>query len=80
MNETEKENIVTLTTLDVRLGQIEETLGEIKSALNGNGQPGIITRLAKLEERLDGTWKTMIILGWLFNFAVGALALYFTFK
>ena len=73
MNEDEKENVITLTTLNVRLGQIEEILGEIKGALNGN--EGVITRVTRLEERLNGTWKTLLIIGWILNFlvAVGAV-------
>ena len=73
MNEDEKENVITLTTLNVRLGQIEEILGEIKGALNGN--EGVITRVTRLEERLNGTWKTLLIIGWVLNFlvAVGAV-------
>lgn len=74
MNDEEKETIVTLTTLSVRLDKIEEMLGEIKGSLNGN--VGVITRVTRLEERLSGTWKVVLIVGWLLNFlvAVGAVA------
>lgn len=69
------EQAVSLATLNVRLGQIEETLKKIDKALNGNGHDGVITRVARLEERLNGTWKTLLIIGWTADFlvAVGAL-------
>lgn len=72
MNDEEKETIVTLTTLNVRLDQIEEILGEIKGSLNGN--EGVSTRVTRLEERLNGTWKIVLIIGWLLNFLVAAAA------
>ena len=74
MDEDEKETLVTLTTLSVRLDKIEEMLGEIKGSLNGN--VGVITRVTRLEERLNGTWKIVLIVGWILNFlvAVGAVA------
>lgn len=80
MNEEEKETIVTLTTLNVRLDQIEEMLGEIKGSLNGN--EGVSTRVTRLEERLNGTWKIVLIIGWLLNFlvAAGAVAAAITLK
>jgi len=80
MNEDEKETIVTLTTLNVRLDQIEEMLGEIKGSLNGN--EGVSTRVTRLEERLNGTWKIVLIIGWLLNFlvAAGAVAAAITLK
>lgn len=70
MNEDEKKTIVTLTTLNVRLDQIEEILGEIKGSLNGN--EGVSTRVTRLEERLNGTWKIVLIIGWMLNFLVAA--------
>lgn len=80
MNDEEKETIVTLTTLNVRLDQIEEMLGEIKGSLNGN--EGVSTRVTRLEERLNGTWKIVLIIGWLLNFlvAAGAVAAAITLK
>lgn len=69
------EQAVSLATLNVRLGQIEETLKKIDKALNGNGHDGVITRVARLEERLNGTWKTLLILGWLADFLIAAGAL-----
>ena len=70
MDEDEKETLVTLTTLSVRLDKIEEMLGEIKGSLNGN--VGVITRVTRLEERLNGTWKIVLIVGWILNFLVAA--------
>lgn len=69
------EQAVSLATLNVRLGQIEETLKKIDKALNGNGHDGVITRVARLEERLNGTWKTLLIIGWLADFLIAAGAL-----
>ena len=69
------ENAVSLATLNVRLGQIEETLKKIDKALNGNGHDGVITRVARLEERLNGTWKMLLIIGWLADFLIAAGAL-----
>lgn len=66
---------MSLATLNVRLGQIEETLKKIDKALNGNGHDGVITRVARLEERLNGTWKTLLIIGWLADFLIAAGAL-----
>ena len=72
---TNEEISSSITAINVRLDNIEETLGKIEKSLSGNGTTGLITRLAKLEERLDGTWKTLLIIGWLFNFGIGAAAL-----
>ena len=72
MDEDEKETLVTLTTLSVRLDKIEEMLGEIKGSLNGN--VGVITRVTRLEERLNGTWKVVLIVGWILNFLVASAA------
>ena len=69
------ENAVSLATLNVRLGQIEDTLKKLERALNGNGQDGILVRVARLEEKINGTWKFALIIGWLLNFAVAAGAL-----
>jgi len=76
--ETEKavenaiENAVNVATLDLRLVQIEETLKKIDKALNGNGQDGVLIRVARLEEKINGTWKTLIIIGWMLNFLIAA--------
>ena len=55
---------------------IFNTLEKIDHTLNGNGQPGLVEKVVRLEERLQGTWKFALIIGWLLNFlvAVGALA------
>ena len=55
---------------------IFEKLTNIDHTLNGNGREGLVERVRALEVRLSGTWKTLLIVGWLFNFlvAVGALA------
>ena len=69
------ENAVSLATLNVRLGQIEDTLKKIDKALNGNGHDGVLVRVARLEEKINGTWKFALIIGWLLNFLVAAGAL-----
>lgn len=38
---------------DERLAAIEAKIDHLIYAVDGNGQPGILTRLAKLEERVD---------------------------
>jgi len=70
------ENAVSLATLDLRLSQIESALKKIEKALDGNGHDGIVVRVARLEEKINGTWKFALIIGWLLNFlvAVGAVA------
>ena len=57
---------------------IFNTLEKIDHTLNGNGQPGLVEKVVRLEERLQGTWKTLIILGWLANFAVAVVAIIIT--
>ncbi len=53
-------------------GQLEN----INHTLNGNGREGLVERVRALEVRLNGTWKTVLIIGWLADFlvAVGAVA------
>ena len=76
------ENAVSLATLNVRLGQIEDTLKKIDKALNGNGNDGFLIRVARLEEKINGTWKFVLIIGWILNFlvALGALAAAIVYK
>ncbi len=54
---------------------IFEKLTNIDHTLNGNGREGLVERVRALEVRLSGTWKTLLIVGWLFNFLVAAGAL-----
>jgi len=75
MNET-TETVIKLPTpsaIDIRLDNIEKTLDKIDKALNGNGQPGILERIVKLETKTSGAWRTIEILGWIATFL---LALY----
>ena len=51
------------------------SLEKIDHTLNGNGREGIVERVSKLEEKLTGTWRTLIILGWIANFLVAAGAM-----
>ena len=62
-------------TIEQQMKTIFNKLEKIDHTLNGNGQPGIVEKVARLEERLQGTWKTLIIIGWIANFGVAAAAL-----
>jgi len=61
--------------IEQQMTTIFNTLTKIDHTINGNGQPGLVEKVARLEERLQGTWKTLIILGWIANFLVGIAAL-----
>ena len=54
---------------------IFEKLTNIDHTLNGNGREGLVERVRALEVRLSGTWKTLLIVGWLFNCLVAVVAL-----
>ena len=62
--------------IEQQMVTIFNTLTEISHTLNGNGREGLVERVRALEERLNGTWKILLIIGWIFNFlvAVGAVA------
>lgn len=64
-----------LSAINEKLKTIFNEIEEVKKTLNGNGQPGMVEKVAKLEERMNGTWKTMLILGWTANFLIAAGAL-----
>lgn len=51
------------------------SLENINHTLNGNGREGLVERVRALEVRLNGTWKTVLIIGWLADFLVAAGAL-----
>lgn len=91
MNENKNENEAPIELVELRtevkagFAGIEQqmitifnTLEKIDHTLNGNGQPGLVEKVVRLEERLQGTWKTLIILGWLANFAVAVVAIIIT--
>lgn len=61
--------------IEQQMKTIFSTLDKIDKTINGNGHPGLVEKVARLQERLDGTWKTLLIIGWLANFAVAAGAL-----
>lgn len=61
--------------VEQQMKTIFEKLTDINHTLNGNGREGIVERVRALEERLNGTWKTLLIIGWLADFAIGAAAL-----
>jgi hypothetical protein len=46
------------SNISTRLADIKESLDELKHAYFGNGKPGIVVRLDRLEEELKGrTWR-----------------------
>ena len=61
--------------VEQQMKTIFEKLTDINHTLNGNGREGIVERVRALEERLNGTWKTLLIIGWLADFAIAAGAL-----
>ena len=61
--------------VEQQMKTIFEKLTDINHTLNGNGREGIVERVRALEERLNGTWKTLLILGWLADFLIAAGAL-----
>lgn len=61
--------------IEQQMKTIFSTLDKIEKTINGNGNPGLVEKVARLQERLDGTWKTLLIIGWLANFAIAAGAL-----
>lgn len=64
--------------IEQQMKTIFEKLTDINHTLNGNGREGIVERVRALEVRLNGTWKTLLILGWLANFAVAVVAIIIT--
>lgn len=54
---------VILGRMDERMGNIEEALKRDYHALHGNGQPGILDRLTKLEEAQKSAWNTIRTVG-----------------
>jgi len=48
---------ITLQTLDTKINNIGREIGDIKKALNGNGQPGLIKEQATLSTVLDNVTK-----------------------
>jgi hypothetical protein len=49
--------------LDERLASLSGDLGEIKRALAGNGQPGALQRLTKVESTTKVLWGVVSTLG-----------------
>ena len=72
---TNEELAARLSSIDEKLKTIFNEIEEVQHTMNGNGQPGMVEKVAKLEERMNGTWKTTLILGWIANFLVAAGAL-----
>ena len=72
---TNEELAARLSSIDEKLKTIFNEIEAVKHTMNGNGQPGMVEKVAKLEERMNGTWKTMLIIGWTANFLVAAGAL-----
>lgn len=61
--------------IEQQMKTIFGSLEDINHTLNGNGREGLVERVRALEVRLSGTWKTVLIIGWIADFAVGAAAL-----
>lgn len=66
-----------LAAIKEQLKTIFNAVEKVDKALNGNGQPGLVERVVKLEAKTSGAWKTVEILGWLATLAV---AIYAAFK
>ena len=66
-----------LARIDERLGHIQGALDRDFLALHGNGHPGILERLTKLEEASKSTWHIVRTIGTLIlSLASMAIALY----
>lgn len=61
--------------IEQQMKTIFGSLEDINHTLNGNGREGLVERVRALEVRLSGTWKTVLIIGWLADFLVAAGAL-----
>lgn len=58
--------------IEQQMATIFNALTDISHTLNGNGREGLVERVRALEERLNGTWKTLLIIGWGLNFLIAA--------
>ena len=58
--------------IEQQMVTIFNALTEISHTLNGNGREGLVERVRALEERLNGTWKILLIIGWILNFLIAA--------
>jgi len=56
---TNEEIVKRLTAIETRLDTIEDTLEKIEKALNGNGQPGLISRVTVLEAKENSKSKML---------------------
>ena len=54
---TNEEIVKRLTAIETRLDTIEDTLKKIEKALDGNGQPGLISRVTVLEAKENSKSK-----------------------
>ena len=54
---------VILARMDGRLGGIEDALKRDYHALHGNGQPGLIERITRLEEARHSAWGVIQAVG-----------------
>ena len=61
--------------IEQQMKTIFNTLDKLDKTINGNGHEGVVTRVARIEERLNGTWKTLLIIGWLADFLIAAGAI-----
>ena len=83
-NNSEPLALVTISDLRVILARMDERLGHIEGALkrdyqvlHGNGQPGVIDRLTRLEEARRSVWGVVQAIGTvLLSLASMAVAIY----
>ena len=75
------EDIATqLSAIGEQLKTIFNTLDKLDHAVNGNGREGLVERVTKLEEKIQGSWRTILILGWSVNAVIGIVALIAAFR
>ena len=75
------EDIATqLSAIGEQLKTIFKTLDNLYHAVNGNGREGLVERVTKLEEKIQGSWRTILILGWTVNAVIGIVALIAAFR
>jgi hypothetical protein len=51
-----------VTEIQLNLATQDKTLGKLESAVNGNGQPGLVSRVDRVEHLASGLFKTLWIL------------------
>ena len=72
---TDAERDALLIRMDSALEAIREKVEEDRRALRGNGQPGLIERVTRLEDAGHHTGRLWVVLGFLLNAGLAILAL-----